>query len=104
MPISLNFVSAVAVPYAKASTDSTSITSYPTIAHRFIFTNQILVARKFSDRLTLQMNVGYNHRNFVHFTDQNGLFFAGLSGRFRFTKTLGVLFEYNHILDRPTSV
>lgn len=102
MPVSLNFVTSLSVPYAPATTDSTSITSYPTIAHRFIYTSQILVARKFSDRITLQANVGYNHRNFVHYTDRNGLVFAGLSGRFRFTKTLGVLFEYNHILSsRP---
>lgn len=98
MPISLNFVTALSIPYAPATSDSTSITSYPTFAHRFIYTTQILVARKFSDRITLQTNLGYNHRNFVHYTDENGLFFAGLSGRFRFTKTLGILFEYNHIL------
>jgi hypothetical protein len=104
MPVSLNFVTSLSVPYAKATTDSTSITSYPTFAHRFIYTSQILVARKFSDRITLQANVGYNHRNFVHYTDQNGLIFAGLSGRFRFTKTLGILFEYNHILARTQDV
>lgn len=104
MPVSLNFVTSLSIPYAKATTDSTSITSYPTFAHRMIYTTQILVARKFSDRITLQANVGYNHRNYVHYTDQNGLFFAGLSGRFRFTKTLGVLFEYNHILQRTPDV
>ncbi len=104
MPVSLNFVTSLALPYAKATTDSTSITSYPTFAHRFIYTTQILVARKFSDRITLQANLGYNHRNYVHYTDQNGLVFAGLSGRFRFTKTLGVLFEYNHILQRTPDV
>ncbi|MBK9593681.1 MAG: hypothetical protein IPO32_20040 [Crocinitomicaceae bacterium] len=104
MPVSLNFVTALSIPYAKATTDSTSITSYPTFAHRMIYTTQILIARKFSDRITLQANVGYNHRNYVHYSDQNGLFFAGLSGRFRFTKTLGILFEYNHILERTPDV
>lgn len=104
MPVSLNFVSALSIPYAKASTDSTSITSYPTFLNRFIYTNQLLVARKFSDRITLQANLGYNHRNFVSYLDQNGLFFVGLSGRYRFTKTLGILFEYDHILARSGAV
>ena len=104
MPVSLTYVSALNVPYHPASTDSTSITSYKSVLYRFIYTNQLLLARKFSDRITLQMNVGYNHRNFVHYTDVNGLFFAGLSGRFRFTKNVGFLFEYNHILDRPDAV
>jgi len=104
MPISLTFVSAMSAPYRAKDSDSSSVTSWPTVAHRFIYTTQILVARKFSDRITLQMNVGYNHRNYVTYTDQNGLFFAGISGRYRFTKNLGFLFEYIHILDRPSSV
>lgn len=104
MPVSLNFITSLSIPYAKATNDSSSITSYPTFAHRFIYSSQILVARKFSDRITLQANFGYNHRNYVDYTDQNGLLFAGLSGRFRFTKTLGILFEYNHILERTPDV
>ena len=104
MPVSLAFVSALSIPYAKASTDLTSITSYPSFLHRLIFTNQLLVARKFSDRITLQINMGYNHRNYVNYLDQNGLLFAGVSGRFRFTKSIGLLFEYNHILSRPDAI
>lgn len=104
MPLSMNFVTSLAIPYAPATSDSSSITSYPTFAHRFIYTSQILVARKFSDRITLQANLGYNHRNYVDYKDINGLVFAGFSGRFRFTKTLGILFEYNHILKRPDDV
>jgi len=104
MPISLVFVSALSIPYGPASTDSTAPNSYPTFLNRFIFTNQILIARKFSDRISLQMNVGYNHRNYVDYKDQNGLFFAGISGRFRMTKSIGFLFEYIHILDRPSAI
>jgi len=104
MPISLVFVSAVSIPYGPASTDSTAPNSYPTFLNRFIFTNQILIARKFSDRISLQINLGYNHRNYVDYKDQNGLFFAGISGRFRMTKSFGFLFEYIHILDRPSAI
>ncbi|OIQ26129.1 MAG: hypothetical protein BM555_06545 [Crocinitomix sp. MedPE-SWsnd] len=104
MPISLTFVSSVVLPYASASTDSTSVTSYPKFLNRFIFTNQLLVTKKFGERISIQVNAGYNHRNFVDFTDKNGLFFAGASGRFRFTKTLGILFEYNHVFGRPAAI
>lgn len=104
MPISLTLVSALSIPYAKATIDTTSITSYPSFLHRLIFTNQLLIARKFSDRITLQVNLGYNHRNYVNYLDRNGLMFAGISGRFRFTKSIGLLFEYNHILSRPDAI
>jgi len=104
MPISLVYVSAVSLPYGPASADSTAPNSYPTFLNRFIYTNQILIGRKFSDRITLQANFGYNHRNYVDYKDQNGLFFAGVSGRFRITKTFGILFEYIQIFDRSSAL
>lgn len=104
MPVSLVYVSSLILPYKAASSDPTSITSYPKFLNRFTFTNQILVARKFSDRFVVQANVGYNHRNYVNFTDVNGLAFAGISSRLRFTKVLGMLVEYNHVLNRPSAI
>ena len=104
MPISLTFVSSLVLPYSAASTDSTSVTSYPKFLNRFIFTNQLLITKKIGDRISLQVNAGYNHRNYVDYNDVNGLLFAGASGRFRFTKTLGILFEYNHAFGRPSEI
>lgn len=104
MPVSLVFVSSLILPYKAATTDSSSIASYPRFLNRFTFTNQLLVARKFSERFVLQLNGGYNHRNFVNYEDVNGLFFAGVSSRLRFTKTLGLLVEYNHVFGRPTAI
>ncbi len=103
MPVSMTFVSSMAFSYRAADTDSTSITSYPTFAHRFIFTNQLLISRKFHERFSLQLSAGYNHRNYVLHNDNNGVVFAGASGRIRFTKSIGLLFEYNHVLNRPQS-
>lgn len=104
MPISLAFVSSMGLPYGKKSPDSTSVQSYPQFINRFIFTNQILVTRKFHERFSWQINLGYNHRNFVPFGDRNGLWFAGTSARLRFTKTIGLLVEYNRVLNRPSGV
>lgn len=104
MPVNLVFVSSLILPYKAAISDSSSVASYPKFLNRFTFTNQLLVARKFSDRFVLQANVGYNHRNFVDFVDANGLVFAGVSARTRFTKTIGLLVEYNHIFNRPESI
>jgi len=102
--VNLTFVSSLALPYRKPATDSTSEVFYQNILQRFIFTNQLLVSRKFSDRFSLQFNLGYNHRNLVNYQDKNGLFFGGVSSRFRFTQYMGVLVEYNHIFDRPSEI
>lgn len=100
MPISLVYTGSMILPYQSASTDSTSIASYPTFAHRFTFTNQIHVAKKFGDRFSAQINFGVNHRNYVNFYDKNTLVFAGAGLRFRMTKNLGVIVEYHHVLNR----
>lgn len=104
MPVTLAVVSSLALPYAKATTDSSLVTSYPSFLNRFIFTNQLLVTRKFGARFSWQINAGYNHRNYVNYQDRNGLLFAGTSARFRFTKTLAMLVEYNHVFNRPNGV
>lgn len=104
MPINLVFVSSLVLPYKKAVDDLTLISSYPDFTNRFTFTNQLLISRKFSDRLVTQVNFGYNHRNLVNSYDQNGVLFAGIAGRARITKTVGFLIEYNHVLNRPNTV
>ncbi len=104
MPVNLVFVSSLILPYKAAVADLSSVASYPKFLNRFTFTNQLLVSRKFSDRFVLQANLGYNHRNYVDAQDVNGLFFAGVSARTRFTKTLGMLVEYNHVFNRPSAI
>ncbi len=104
MPFSLAYVSSLILPYAKATTDSTSVSSYPRFIHRFTFTNQFLISRKFGERFSLQINAGYNHRNFVAYNDVNGVLFAGISSRLRVTKNIGVIVEYNHQFLRPEEV
>lgn len=102
MPISMAFVGSMGMPYAKSSADSTSVASYPKWTNRFIYTSQLLISRKFGEIFSLQLNLGYNHRNFVAFNDVNDLFFTGIAGRLRFTKFMGVVVEYSHIWNTPT--
>lgn len=99
-PLSITFVSSMAMSYRKSSTDSTSTAYYQSFLERLIFTNQILVARKMSDRLSLQLNAGYHHRNLVAYNDINGMIFTGGVARFRVTESFGLITEYNHVWNR----
>ncbi len=103
MPINLTFVSSMAMPYRKASTDSTSTAFYQSPLERLIFTNQLLVSRKFSNRLSMQINAGYHHRNLVAYNDVNGMIFTGGAIRFRMTETFGLITEYNHVWNRVSA-
>lgn len=104
MPISMALVLSAGLPYAKRIDDSTKVQFYPEFQHRLIYTSQLLITRKFHDRFSWQVGLGYNHRNYVSALDKNGLTFVNTAARFRFTKTLAILVEYNHVLNRPSLV
>lgn len=103
-PLSLTWVSSMAVPYAAASTEPTAENAYGTLTDRFIYTHQLIASRKFNSRFSLLLNAGVNHRNFVAFKDVNSLYFVGGAARFRITSIIGLLTEYNHILNRGDGV
>jgi len=102
--LSMTFVSSVALPYRKASTDSSSTAYYQNFLERLIFTNQLLISRKMNDRLSLQVNVGYHHRNLVAYNDVNGMFFSGGVARLRVTESFGLITEYNHVWNRVSGL
>jgi len=67
------------------------ISSYPKFNHRLAYHGQVLVARKFSDRLAVQASGAYTHRNLVPDNDDQGIFSAGLGARVQATKWLGLV-------------
>ncbi|MCB0546736.1 MAG: hypothetical protein KDD19_04060 [Phaeodactylibacter sp.] len=65
--------------------------SFPNFSHRMAFTGQLLIARKFSDGLSLQLTPGYTHRNLVPFEDENGLFSVGAGARVQLNRVFGLI-------------
>jgi len=68
-----------------------SITSFSKFSHRMMYTAQLLVGKKFSDRFSLQVSPGFTHRNIVNFDDENDIFSLGLAGRIQLTKVIALL-------------
>ncbi len=60
----------------------------------FSFVSQLILSRKFSDRLSFELSPIYIHRNFVEQQDQNESFAVGAGGRFRITKRMSVIADY----------
>ncbi len=63
--------------------------------NKMTYCAQVLIARKFSDRLSLQVSPTFLHRNRPETADeQRALFAIGVGGRFKVTKRLSINAEY----------
>ncbi|UTW64214.1 hypothetical protein KFE98_08770 [bacterium SCSIO 12741] len=71
--------------------------------NRMSYFTQILIARKFSDRLSFEVAPGMLYRNMVErvvdgegntLTDEHTNFVVGLGGRFMITKRFGIMADY----------
>ncbi len=95
MPISLAYVGSVSLDASRSSNQSDSERNYaPNFARRFAYAAQILIARKFGERLSLQLSPSYVHRNMVHYDDQNGVLACGIAGKIQVSKMVGIIGEY----------
>jgi hypothetical protein len=76
-----------------------------TAEDRLAYATQLLVARKFSSRLSLQLNPVYVHRNTVNQTYENNDDFAlGMAGRFKITHSVALSIEYMKRLNARPNV
>ena len=95
MPLSMSFYGGT-VLNSLHWTDETR-TNYFT--SRLSYVAQLLIARKFSNALSLQLTPTYIHKNLVPLrTDQNDVFSVGLGGRLKLTQRTTVNAEYFYLL------
>jgi len=69
------------------------LNNFRKFSHRFILGSQLLIARKFSDKFSIQITPSYIHRNVVAFDEQNGTFSFGGALRYQLTKVLGLIVD-----------
>ena len=66
---------------------------------RVSFVNQLLIARKFNEQLSLEINPTWVHRNMtVTEMDPNDVLSVGFGGRFKLTKRISFNAEYYYIV------
>ena len=93
MPIHLSYLS------------STEIIGYNTnqamkdhFSSRMSFVQQILIARKFNENLSVQLAPTFIHRNLVPTeVEMNDLFACGIGGRYKLSKRIAFNFEYYYV-------
>lgn len=97
MPVSLSWLSSMGVNTLKWNDPER--TNY--FSSRLSYAHQVIVGRKFSDRISLQLSPGMIHRNFVETElEPNDLWFIGIGGRLKLTKRISVNSEYFYVI-RP---
>jgi hypothetical protein len=91
MPVSITLFASDA---HNASMSTTDLPFYA-IAQRQTYTFQALVARKFSEKISLQLTPTVIHRNLAeNQTDANNLYALGIGGRYKLTKRTSFNAEY----------
>lgn len=71
--------------------------------HRLSYTNQLLIARKFTERLSVQLSPTHIHRNLVKSTtDDINVYALGTAGRYKITKRTSLNAEYIYLLSSET--
>ena len=99
MPVSLSLFSSVALNSMKW-TDETRANYF---SSRLSYVGQILIARKISQGLSLQLTPSYVHRNLVATElDPNDLFALGAGGRLKLTKRISLNAEYFYVVNPKT--
>lgn len=93
-PISLAVMGSATISYMKATEDLTQVSSFPEFSHRMAYSAQLIAARKFGERISLQIMPTYVHRNYVDVNDVNGLFSLGGAINYKFNKKYGIIVEY----------
>lgn len=72
--------------------------------HRLGYFTQVLIARKFTKAITLQLMPVYLHRNLVETTnDNNDVFAAGFGGRLKVSKHTSLNIDYYYVTNRNST-
>lgn len=100
MPFSMTYFTNVAITSLKWQDPER--TNYFT--SRMEYVHQLLLARKFGSKVSLQLMPSYIHRNLVEtVADQNDVFAIGAGGRIKITNRMAVTGEYYYLLPGQTA-
>ncbi len=94
-PVAVSFVAMNSISTMPKSEEISAISNFPKFAHRVTWHFQMIAGKRFSERLSLQMNVGYTHRNFVDLDDVNYVVNIGAAGKFQINRRLAAILDVN---------
>jgi hypothetical protein len=96
MPVSLTGVVSTNVTTEKDPNNVvTGVDRYEFFSSRLSYIYQLMLARKFSDHLTIQLSPMVIHYNLVtNLNDKNNMYAVGFSGRYKVSRSISLTGEY----------
>ena len=95
MPVTLALMTSAAIE--TQNFDDPTRKNY--FSSRLFYTSQLIIGRKFSEALTLELVPTYVHRNLVSkATEKNDVYALGVGGRVKLTKRVSFTGEYMYVL------
>ena len=104
-PFSLTVLGSSAISTMRASTISTSESSFSKDIHRLRYVTQVIAGYKINSRFSFQVVPSYLHRNYVAAADVNNMIALGAGARIKLTQlvALNLEYTYNQLMDRGTA-
>lgn len=100
MPVTATFFASVAINGSEFSDPQ----KQDYFNGRLAYTYQVLIARKFGERLSLQLTPTLIHRNLVPSEeDQNDILSLGVAGRYKISKRIAIVGEYFYLFPGKTA-
>ncbi len=103
MPISVTTFSNAVVSSMASNAKANSPDHFNSFSDRMSFTNQLLIARKFSDGFSLMLMPSWVHTNYVVSNDQNNIYAVGIGGRLKVSKRMALVADYFKVFRGSTS-
>lgn len=92
MPVTLDYLAGISILSEKLPVSDVNF------FHRVSYIHQLLVARKFSENLSIQLMPMYVHFNLTNLASEtNDLLALGVAARYKFTKRAAFILEYYYI-------
>ncbi|WP_423129557.1 DUF5777 family beta-barrel protein [Gaoshiqia sp. Z1-71] len=94
MPFSVTLFGNSVVSATEKREQTTSDAGFQKFGDRMSYVAQVIIARKFSNNLSLALSPSYIRRNYVSYMDMNDLFALGLGGRMKISPWMAVVIDY----------
>ncbi len=97
MPITLSYAGTIMTRTDKVNLADTTATYY--FSNRVSYANQLIIARKFSDRFSLELTPSHVHYNLVKASsDPNDVLAMGIGGRVKLSRRIAITGEWFYTL------
>jgi len=93
LPFSLAVLGQASISTMPKSQNEGQISFFAKFPHRMTYHAEAILARKFSNYLSVQVSGGWTYRNIVPSLDKNDLVSAAIASRIQMTKSLGIILD-----------